>query len=76
MAKKRPHQSQSWSIWLMSWNQRVPPWPAWRQESHCLLSEEIHPPVYGKDNHSLLPMVEKDEVILKDEIGRGSFGTV
>ena len=46
------------------------------KESHCLMSEEVHPPVSGKDGHGLLPVVEKDEVILKDEIGRGSFGTV
>ena len=46
------------------------------KESHCLMSEEIHPPVSGKDGHGLLPVVEKDKVILKDEIGRGSFGTV
>ena len=44
------------------------------KESHCLMSEEIRPPVSGKDSHGLLPVVEKNEVILKDEIGRGSFG--
>lgn len=46
------------------------------KESHYLMSEEIRPPVSGKDGHGFLPVVEKDEVILKDEIGRGSFGTV
>ena len=46
------------------------------KESDCLMSEEIRPPISGKDGHVLLPMVETDEVILKDEIGRGSFGTV
>ena len=46
------------------------------KESHCFISEEIRPPVSRKDGHGLSPKVEKDEVMLKDEIGRGSFGTV
>ena len=41
----------------------------------CCQKRYIHP-VSGKDSHGLLPVVHKDEVILKDEIGRGSFGTV
>ena len=46
------------------------------KESHCFMSEEIRPPVSHKDGHGLSPVVEKDEVMLKDEIGRCSFGTV
>ena len=40
------------------------------------MSEEMRPPVSRKDGHGLSRVVEKDEVMLKDEIGRGSFGTV
>ena len=46
------------------------------KESHCFMSEEMRLPVSRKDGHGLSPVVEKDEVMLKDEIGRGSFGTV
>ena len=37
------------------------------KESHCLMSEEIDQPVSDKDSHGLLSVVEKDEVILKDD---------
>ena len=44
------------------------------KQSNCLMSKEVSPPVSSKDGHILLPVVEKDEVILKDEIDRSSFG--
>ena len=87
ITRKLPRRGSLWrrkghikaSSGLSAWRVGTPESPPslpWRQESHCLLSEEIYPPVSGKDSHGLLPVEQKDEVILKDEIGRGSFGTV
>lgn len=87
ITRKLPHRGSLWrrkghikaGSGLSAWRVGTPESPHRCYEGKraivCCKTRYIHP-VSGKDSHGLLPVVQKDEVILKDEIGRGSFGTV
>ena len=62
---------------MTSWNPQVPPVAAMKaREPLFAVRRDISTQFPAEIAMVFLPVVQKDEVILKDEIGRGSFGTV